>query len=266
MKKRVISALVASIILIPVLLIGGNLYKVAILALGVLALYELIHAKESKKSVPLLMKVFTVLMFIIELIANFSNKTFTFILPSKYIILLIIGLLLGMVVYEDEKVYNIEDACYLLITNILLLITFSLLISVRSFNIYYLIIILLITFVSDSFALITGSLIGKHSLCPNISPNKTIEGLIGGLVFCLIVCAPTYITLFNYTGSIINIVLFISIISISSTFGDLIFSSIKRYFNIKDYGKIMPGHGGIMDRLDSLIFVLLTFYILINFI
>ena len=139
MKKRVISAIVAAILLIPILLIGGNLYKVGVLVLGVIALYELIHARESKKNIPLLMKLFCTLMFIIELIANFSNETFTFILSSKYIILLIIGLLLGLIVYEDEKTYNVEDACYLTVANIFLTISFSLLLSIREYNIYYLI-------------------------------------------------------------------------------------------------------------------------------
>ena len=266
MKKRIISAVIASALLIPVLLIGGNLYKAVALALGVLALYELIHAKENKGKIPLLMKLFTIFMFIFELVINFTHKTFTYTLPSKYIVLLAIGLLLGLIVYEDEKVYNIHDAFYLFATNVFLLISFSLLLSVRDFNIYYLIIILLITIVSDSFALITGSLIGKHKLCPDISPNKTVEGLIGGLAFCLAICVPTYITLFNYTGKILTVVIFVITLSVASTFGDLVFSSIKRYFDIKDYGKIMPGHGGAMDRLDSLLFVLLTFYVLINFI
>lgn len=266
MKKRIISAIVAAVLLIPILLIGGNLYKVGALALGVIALYELIHARESKKSIPLLMKLFTILMFIIELIDNFSNEAFTFTLSSKYIILLIVGLLLGMIVYEDEKKYSIEDVCYLMLSNVFMLICFSLLLSMREYNIYYLIIILLVTIVSDTFALIVGSLIGKHKLCPSISPNKTVEGLIGGLLFCLVICVPTFITLTNYTGNIICIIILISLLSLSSTFGDLVFSSIKRYFNIKDYGKIMPGHGGAMDRLDSLLFVLLTFYILFNLI
>ena len=109
-------------------------------------------------------------------------------------------------------------------------------------------------------------MIGTHKLCPKISPNKTVEGLIGGLLFCLVICVPTFITLTNYTGRVSLIILLILLLSVSSTFGDLVFSSIKRYFNIKDYGKIMPGHGGAMDRLDSLLFVLLTFYILFNLI
>ncbi len=264
MKKRIISAIVAAVLLIPILLIGGNLYKVGALALGVIALYELIHARESKKSIPLLMKLFTILMFIIELIDNFSNEAFTFTLSSKYIILLIVGLLLGMIVYEDEKKYSIEDVCYLMLSNVFMLICFSLLLSIREYNIYYLIIILLVTIVSDTFALIVGSLIGKHKLCPSISPNKTVEGLIGGLLFCLVICVPTFITLTNYTGRVSLIILLILLLSVSSTFGDLVFSSIKRYFKIKDYGNIMPGHGGAMDRLDSFLFVLLVFRIIMS--
>ena len=137
--------------------------------------------------------------------------------------------------------------------------------SIREYNIYYLIMILLITIVSDTFALITGSLIGKHKFCPDISPNKTVEGFIGGLVFSLVICVPTYITIFNYNGNILLVILLIAGLSIVSTLGDLVFSAIKRYFKIKDYGKIMPGHGGVMDRIDSFLFVLLAVYIIVNF-
>ena len=187
-------------------------------------------------------------------------------LSVKHILLLIIALLIGLIIYKDEKKYNVEDAAYLFFTNVFLSLGFALLMTLREFNIYYLIIILLITITSDTFALVTGSLIGKNKFCPEISPNKTVEGFVGGLVFCLIICVPTYITIFNYEGSILLLILLIAMLSVISTIGDLVFSAIKRNFKIKDYGKIMPGHGGVMDRMDSFIFVLLALYIIFNFI
>lgn len=266
MKQRVISAVIAIILLIPILIIGGSLYKAGVIALGVLGLLELIKARDNEKKIPTFMKFITIYSFVFALLENINNNTFSVVLSLKYVVLLVLILLLGLILYSDNKKYNIIDASYLLFCNLFLVISFGLLMSIREYNIYYLIMVLLITISSDTFALITGSLIGKHKFCPEISPNKTIEGFIGGLVFCLVISVPTYITIFNYNSNLFLLILFISILSVASTLGDLVFSSIKRHFKIKDYGKIMPGHGGVMDRMDSFIFVLLTLYIIINFI
>ncbi len=266
MKQRVISAIIASILITPIILIGGNLYKAGVLILGVIGLYELIKAKENEKKIPLFMKFLTLCFLVFYLLNNTMNNDFEVILSVKYFLLLMVALLIGLIIYKDENKYSIKDVSYLFLINIFLSISFGLLMTIREFNIYYLIMILLITITSDTFALVTGSLIGKHKFCPEISPNKTVEGFIGGLVFCLIICVPTYITIFNYDGNIFLLILLISILSIISTIGDLVFSAIKRNFKIKDYGKIMPGHGGVLDRMDSFLFVLLALYIIINYI
>ncbi|WP_328515238.1 phosphatidate cytidylyltransferase [Aquimarina spinulae] len=110
----------------------------------------------------------------------------------------------------------------------------------------------LITWVNDTFAYLVGKNFGKHKLLERISPKKTIEGFIGGFVFSLL--AGYLIAIFTNTLSI-GIWLIISIImSIFGTLGDLIQSKFKRQAGVKDSGTIMPGHGGIYDRLDSVIF------------
>ena len=110
----------------------------------------------------------------------------------------------------------------------------------------------LITWVNDSFAYLVGKNFGKHKLLERISPKKTIEGFVGGFVFSLL--AGYLIAIFSNTLSI-KIWLIISIImSIFGTLGDLIQSKFKRQAGVKDSGTIMPGHGGIYDRLDSVIF------------
>ena len=108
-------------------------------------------------------------------------------------------------------------------------------------------------------------LIGKHKLLEEISPKKTWEGTIGGTIIGTFVSTVFYVTVINPNinlGIIILVSLFLSIIG---QFGDLVFSAIKRYYGKKDFSNIMPGHGGVLDRLDSLIFVLLgfTFFITI---
>ena len=117
---------------------------------------------------------------------------------------------------------------------------------------------------TDTFALFGGKLFGKHKLCPNISPKKTIEGSIVGLIFGTII--PVIFLSLTCTLNInlfylIVITLFLSIIG---QLGDLFFSSIKRSFCVKDFSNLIPGHGGILDRLDSLIFINITYILFMS--
>lgn len=116
----------------------------------------------------------------------------------------------------------------------------------------YVWLIFVIAFATDTFAYFSGYLFGKHKLIPKVSPKKTIEGAIGGILGSTI-CAILFGYIFKL--NIVPLVLIGSIGSIVAQFGDLFASSIKRYVGIKDYGKLIPGHGGILDRFDSVILV-----------
>lgn len=112
--------------------------------------------------------------------------------------------------------------------------------------------ILALIWINDTFAFIVGKSIGKHKLLERISPNKTVEGFIGGLVFCCIASV-----LFYYFTDLLSLQLWLTIAIVTSVFGtlgDLIQSQLKRQAGVKDSGRIMPGHGGLYDRLDSIIF------------
>ncbi|UCE67234.1 MAG: CDP-archaeol synthase [Candidatus Zixiibacteriota bacterium] len=114
----------------------------------------------------------------------------------------------------------------------------------------YAFIVLLIS-VTDSYSQLFGRLLGKRKLCPRLSPAKTIEGLIGGVVSALIISCLLKFLLPDIT--IFRILMLGLVIAISAIAGDLIFSFIKRKIGIKDFSGILPGHGGILDRFDSLI-------------
>ena len=118
----------------------------------------------------------------------------------------------------------------------------------------------ILVWVNDSFAYLVGKNFGKHKLLERISPNKTIEGFIGGVVFTILasILISQFYTFFSVTLWIITAL----IISIFGTLGDLVESKFKREAGVKDSGNIMPGHGGILDRLDSVIFVIPFLYIL----
>lgn len=127
-------------------------------------------------------------------------------------------------------------------------------------GVIYIVLILCGAWIADSGAYFTGTFCGKHKLCPEISPKKTVEGFFGGVItngIFLIVFNLVYIKFFadgcsvNYISSF-----FLGIIcALIGTVGDLSASLIKRHYNVKDFGKLMPGHGGFMDRFDSVLFV-----------
>lgn len=122
----------------------------------------------------------------------------------------------------------------------------------------YVWLVYIIAFGSDTFAYFTGKMFGKHKLYPEVSPNKTIEGAIGGVI------GSTVLSLIYFDYLRINKYFYIIIFSVSasvfSMIGDLTASKIKREFRIKDFGYILPGHGGILDRFDSVLFVAPTVY------
>lgn len=115
--------------------------------------------------------------------------------------------------------------------------------------------------IADTGAYFTGVAIGKHKLCPEISPKKTIEGLVGGIVTTAVVYAVAFSVYYGFTAKRAVIACATGIVcAVIGTVGDLSASMVKRQIGFKDYGKIMPGHGGLMDRFDSVLFVLPTFY------
>ena len=134
----------------------------------------------------------------------------------------------------------------------------------NTFHPYVVISILSIIWINDSFAFLVGKNFGKNKLFPSVSPKKTIEGFLGGLVFSLL--AGLFISKFNTDFSMLNWLIISVIVSVIGTIGDLVESKFKRQAKIKDSGNIMPGHGGILDRLDSLLFAAPFVYLYINFI
>lgn len=142
--------------------------------------------------------------------------------------------------------------------------------NVSSFNGYFSLIALLFAFLipifTDTFAYLIGGIFGGKKLCPKVSPNKTISGAVGGLLSCVFFCTVVYFifysitdlkTIFNLTGFAFWQIIIISFIgSILAQLGDLLESAFKRQANVKDSGHFLPGHGGMLDRCDSYMFVM----------
>lgn len=262
MKKRIIVAIIALAIVIPLIIIGGNIYYIGASVVGLLGLKEFFDLKELEKKLPNLVKILAVLSYVILVLSNLKYQVVYFD-DIKNLMLAFFLLLMPIVTYSDNKKYNINDAFFMISAVVLLGITFNCLIVIRNINLYLLLYLLSITIITDTFAYFTGLLIGRNKLCPNISPNKTVEGFIGGLLVSTVVSTIFYTTAFEYT-SIFKVIIVTALFSIIGQIGDLIFSAIKRQYKIKDFSNIMPGHGGILDRLDSLILILISYSIIIT--
>ena len=253
MKQRIISAIIALIIFIPLLFLGGIYFKIGLTIIGLLAVKEIINIKSS---VPTITKI---LLYVLTGIFIFLDIS----IISKILITLFI--FMSLLVFLDNKNYNNEDAFYFITLSIIIIVVFSNMYLIRQKDINILIYLFLITVFTDTFAYITGKLFGKHKLIERISPNKTIEGSIGGSLIGTILPAIFYLYMVEPGKNFILIVLFTLVLSIIGQIGDLVFSSLKRHYKIKDFSNIMPGHGGILDRFDSIIFVIIGYLIIVNF-
>lgn len=261
--KRIISAIIMLIIVIPIIIIGGNIYNTGVFILALLGLNEFINIKNEKKQVPILIKTICFITLCFLIFTNINNLT-TFTIDYRILSGIFILFLLPPIIYNDKKKYSINDAFYLMGGTIFLGISFGLLIPIRNLGLYILIYLLLISTMSDTYALITGKLIGKHKLAQDISPKKTIEGSVGGLIFGTFIPVMFYKTIINPNINIIKLIIITTFLCLLGQFGDLVFSAIKRYFGKKDFSNLIPEHGGILDRLDSIIFVLLGFMFFIT--
>ena len=263
MKKRVISAIVALVVVLPLILLGGYAYYIGVGIISVIGFHEIVTVREKEKKIPFVMKVitlFTYLCIVMSAVSNFN----TFEIDHRLFILDIFACLIPLIAMERSK-YDAEDALVLLAATLFLGISFNFLIIIRNMSLAYLIYVVLITIMSDTFAHFWGTKIGSIKLCPNVSPNKTVEGMVGGTIFGTFIGAAFFLTFINVNANVLLVGVISLALSLVAQFGDLVFSAIKRKYGVKDYGNIMPGHGGVLDRLDSIIFAILAFSYLVVF-
>ena len=265
MKKRVISAVIAIAILIPLFIFGGIPFATAVALLAAQAYKETLNLKESHKPYPPFIAImgllFTVLIVILHPHASYLyNGVETTCLALVFLLLTI------PTIFDKKEKYTTKEAFFLSGTVIFIGIVFHLFILLFNASKWLFLYLILIATITDTFAFLVGTLIGKHKLIPEVSPKKSIEGSIGGSIAGTAVATIFY---YNLVSSDINIVLLIFVtlvLSILGQLGDLFFSKIKRENGIKDFSNIMPGHGGVLDRVDSMVFISLGYVLIISII
>ncbi len=283
MLKRIITGIVAILLFIPICVAshfnGWNIiFPIAISILSAFGVYEMSKCLGYDKNFTL-----TFPMYFIAI----SFPMLRYILSSNRIflaisMLAIFGILIYYLVYaliknsrkiidEREKIsysyISIRDVLTLFTLNIYVIGCFCSIYMLRTGKDgeYIYILAFLGAWVCDTFAYFVGILFGKHKLIPAISPKKTIEGSIGGITFTIAAFALYAYIVNSFFGANLNylkLCILGLVISIVSQIGDLIASVIKRQYNIKDYGAIFPGHGGVLDRFDSVMLTAPVLFVL----
>jgi phosphatidate cytidylyltransferase len=258
--KRFISALVWAPLLLGLSYLGGAYTAVLVSILTILALLEFLNIIKH-----LGIKVWYILTiaftFIWLLNMFIGNKEWMMPILICWIIITF-----GRLAMQYPEV-NLEEACYNLLGMIYPVAFYSYLYLLRQLpqGVIWTFFTFFLVWSTDTFAYLIGRGFGHYPLAPKVSPNKTIEGSIGGLLGCFFV---GLIFMF-WMGEVpfLHIIILSLIVGIVGQIGDLFESSLKRSAGIKDSGSLIPGHGGILDRSDSLIFVLpLIYYYIVNFV
>lgn len=267
MKTRIITAFVLLCIFVPVLLFSDTIiFPIFVSVVSLMAVFEYLKCLGYDKKYALSAPAFLISVILPFLSEYKGGREYVLFVTAVFFIYLFY-----LFTYAVLKRGKVQFATLSAIfTGVLYIVCAmgSIMLLRRMVGGEYLYLLVFIgAWVTDTFAYFTGRFFGKHKLIEEVSPKKTVEGSIGGIIFCLI----SYIV-FGYivkeaSGIVPNyIALAISAIAVSvvSQIGDLIFSLIKREYGIKDYGKIFPGHGGMLDRIDSIIPVSILLYILVS--
>ena len=267
MKTRVLSGLIMLPLLIIIILRGWVLFA-GCFALSLLAVYEFFRGFKElniKPSYPIAVGS-TVLLYVMGLLCFVGTSFSTSMFASSFMFMLwafITVLACLLYLFKIEK-RRLEDAMVTLV-GIFYVVFFCYhlaLLGMDEFLGLTVWLVVITAFGTDICAYFAGVTMGKHKLCPVISPKKTWEGAIGGILGSMILCLIFALIFMKHAILLCLIVGFLG--SIISMFGDLTASIFKRKMGIKDYGNLIPGHGGILDRFDSILFTAPLVYYVVN--
>jgi phosphatidate cytidylyltransferase len=307
MRTRIISAVVGTIIVVPILFLGDFFFFALMGVVTIIGTYEIVHCAKKKYNPALYIVaiIFALLLTYWPIIAtlpsyfgnqaeiSYTNWHLFGAFNRLYIAIAIVALgafgLFFMVIID--KGFTVRDACFMFTMIFIVTVGLQSALYIRYlpsfkyhelfgypesyFNLYdnlesalLLIYVLLGTFMTDIGAYFIGVFFGKHKMNPRISPKKTWEGFVGGIVISLVFSLGFALILSACKHPLVYGILDLEhwyfilalsfIIPLVSTLGDFVFSCAKRHFEIKDFGNLIPGHGGILDRIDSVIFSMIT--------
>ncbi len=266
MKTRIISGVVAAAIVVGLLVLNSFFAVTVVIAVALLAAiatYEMLNCTGCIKN-----KAVVIVAMVYSALVQFCYSGLfvdEIVLTVVYILTIV-----GFTVFDHS---NFGDRQITMALSMPIVISFAfyciaMLINARGgAGLLYFVLLFNFACISDICAYFVGSAIGKHKLAPEISPKKTIEGAVGGLIGSAVgtvVIGLIFEAMLKTDINILPLVLVTPVMSIVGMLGDLFASAIKRNYSIKDYGNIMPGHGGVLDRTDSILLVAPAFALFLN--
>lgn len=249
MKQRTITAIIALAIFIPIVWYGSFLLVITSMILSMVGIHEFYQMKYRGQN--------RILEEGLAILASWVLIVPHQLIPAnKLLTYYVLAMVLMVLTVFNQDEYSIDTIGFPIFTSLYLGFGFSNLVAARNAGFVLLLFALCVVWATDIGAYLIGRAIGRHKLAPSVSPNKTIEGSIGGIgcaLLVLLVFMMNFKSAFPYHFSVM-IVLTI-FFSLAGQFGDLVESAYKRHYGVKDSGNILPGHGGILDRFDNLLFV-----------
>ena len=270
MKTRILTGLVIGVLLISLCWFSDTIaLPIVITALTLIGVGEMLNCVGTLKKLPV-----AIISFAFATAADallfLTDSYYAYIFSFGVIVAVYLFGLLAVTTFSKGKI-AVDDAFSSFTGIFYAVFGFACLVLVRrEGNGFLLAMTIWLPLISDIFAYFTGYFFGKHKLIPDVSPKKTVEGAVGGMFFCGVACIVFSVVFSLMNDTALGVMLFVRmfavgvICSVVAQVGDLLMSVIKRRYDVKDYGKLFPGHGGVLDRFDSVIAVaiivlLLTF-------
>ena len=269
MLTRILTGLCLALVAVPVIWFSHTLFfPVVIALLGVIGVYEMLRCLGLDKNYMLAVPSYLLaaLAPAVTRLSGAFSESGLLLFSVFYVYMLYI---LACAMFSKGKIL-FADAAKAVVSTVYILCGFACLVGTRDLEhgLFLLVMIFIVAFATDIFAYFAGMLFGRHKLIPAVSPKKTVEGAIGGTLIsagAFVGCAVLYAHVYEGgRAHILSLFLCGIALSLVSQIGDLIASFIKRERDVKDYGHLFPGHGGVLDRFDSVIAVAPIMFLLFS--
>ncbi len=246
MKVRILWAIIMIGTVVPFILYANDIvFTIGVGLISLIAITELMNAIKKPPAITIL--------FLYGFVIFTTWFSYQYgMLDSHYYIILFVVITVLLVLKQNLQRYDFNQASIVYMVTLYVVISFNALIYIKvNYDLYLFFYPVIIAVLADTFGYFGGKLLGKNKLIPNISPNKTIEGAVFATI-----SATTFsiIYLLKLGYEIKTTIIITTLMVILSQVGDLVASTIKRTYEIKDYSNMIPGHGGIMDRMDSMLY------------
>ncbi len=266
LKTRLLSAIVLVVILLAVVFFAADwVFSLAVCGLTFMMMAELtkVMRLETKPGIVITNYIFAALYMALGFLNLETQNAFI------YLVTILFVMTLGAFTVLDNSRIKLSDVCasiFLVVYSVVFLMHLSFIRKLDN-GIALLFMPLIGAYITDTGAYFTGMSIGRHKLIPSVSPNKTVEGAVGGIVAAVVgfVIYGVIMTSIGLTVNYLLLIILAVLCAVVAQLGDLTASVIKRNYSVKDFGHLIPGHGGMVDRVDSLMFVAPIVYYFITF-